>query len=263
MVVFDVVLFLGVLSLVIPLAPAIFSASVNRMKTWFALLISTAIYCISFLLLLGQHTGPEPPLPICTLQAGLIYAGPPLLACAGLLFVVELYMRLSAIVMSRKVNENFIYWMLWILPIVHTVDFWVAIMHGLADIHTISRDPSGLYCHITQKVPTTFTGVLTGIFVALMFVVESVTIVLMLRDGCLIVSCEYSLIDILVNTNDSSDDSTTSYVTLTFLAVPNICGSVPLSVSIVFGAQMDIVKWYTFWRKETPWVHPNERSAKA
>jgi len=238
------------------------------MKTWFAFLISAAIYCISFLLLFGrQHNGPEPPLPICTLQAGLIYAGPPLLTCAGLLFVIELYMRLTAVTLSRKVNENFIHWMLWILPVVHTICFWVAIMSGLADIRTISRDPSGLYCHIAQKVPTTVTGVLSGIFVGLMFVGEIVAIVHLFRRRLSIRTSRIRgadfplalfvrttiftlvggigiLVDILVNNNDPRTGASSGYVTLNLLAI------VPLSLSIVFGTQMDIIKWYMFWRRK-------------
>jgi len=279
-VVFNVLQMLSLFFIIAALVPAAFSASIPRMKTWFALLITCGIYCVSYLLLLGHQNGPEPQLPICTLQAGLIYAGPPLVACAGLLFVTELYMRLSAVILSRNVNENIIYWMLWILPVVHTVDFWVAIMHGLADTRTISRDPSGLYCHITLGTPTTLTGALVGTFVGLMILGEIGTIIHLFRRRLsikririrgtdfplplflrttmytLVGGIGIAMVDILVNKTKSSESSS-SYVTLNLLAI------VPLSVSLVFGTQMDIIKWYMFWRKETPWVHPSERSANA
>ena len=72
-IIFNILQFLALFLLVITFLPAVFASSVYRMKTWYALLISNAIYCFSFLLLVGHQTGPEPPLPLCALQAGLMY----------------------------------------------------------------------------------------------------------------------------------------------------------------------------------------------
>jgi hypothetical protein len=75
-VAFDVLQLLALVLLVAMLLPALLSQSVQRMKTWFNLIVACIIYCISFLLLLGRQSGQEPPFQLCVFQAGLIYAAP-------------------------------------------------------------------------------------------------------------------------------------------------------------------------------------------
>ncbi|KAJ3898700.1 hypothetical protein F5879DRAFT_979651 [Lentinula edodes] len=88
-VVFDVLQFTALALVSATYLSALFSTKLQRLKTWFALMVSSLLYCISFLLLLGHQTGASPSLGLCLFQAGLIYAAPPSVAAAGLAFIVE------------------------------------------------------------------------------------------------------------------------------------------------------------------------------
>lgn len=70
-IVFDVLQSLALFFLIITLVPAIFS-SIKPMRTWYTLIVSSVVYRVSFRIMLGHQTGPEPPLPLCTVQAGLM-----------------------------------------------------------------------------------------------------------------------------------------------------------------------------------------------
>lgn len=76
--VFDVFQAVALAILIVALLTAFLSHSMVRVKTWFGLIISFVFYCISFLLLAGHQTGPKPNIGLCLVQAGLIYAAPPL-----------------------------------------------------------------------------------------------------------------------------------------------------------------------------------------
>lgn len=77
-VIFDILQFLALGIAVFTILPPLFSSDVYRMKTWFCLIISCIFYCISFVILVGQQDGPQPSFALCTFQAGLIYAAPPM-----------------------------------------------------------------------------------------------------------------------------------------------------------------------------------------
>jgi len=154
----------------------------QRMTTWYLLLLSSSAYCLSFMVLVGHQRGPEPPLPYCALSAVFIYAAPPIVAGGVLLFVIELHLRLISILASKTMGDKFTRWAPWCIVITHAVPFWVSLIIGLSDVSKIKRDPSGVYCHIEGSlVPTALTGSLVVLYMVLMFVVEGVTLVHLLR----------------------------------------------------------------------------------
>ncbi|KAK0189879.1 hypothetical protein F5146DRAFT_1200843 [Armillaria mellea] len=104
--------------------PAIVVKSICRTKAWFCLLVSCVVYCVSFFLLLGHQSGPEPPLSLCLINASLVYAGLPLIAAAGLTLIVELYFRLT----KSDANDCRVTRTLWCLPAVHAVVFWIVML---------------------------------------------------------------------------------------------------------------------------------------
>jgi len=273
-VVFDVLQLLALVLLVAMLLPALLSRSVNRMKTWFNLIVACVIYCISFLLLLGRQSGPEPPFQLCVFQAGLIYAAPATVAAAGFAFVIELYFRLSSTLAVTEVKERRITILLFMSPLAHLIVFWVSIFTGLSQPFgedgspIVQRSPSGLYCNINSSTPTTVTGVTVILFLALMIVTEVYTVVYLVRKRSGIRGVRFSsgtfplslfirtasytlvgglgiiLVDILMNSAASSSGSK--------FAVLDLMAIIPLSVALVFGSQMDIIGVYMFWRKKTP-----------
>ncbi|KAJ7430398.1 hypothetical protein B0H11DRAFT_2135940 [Mycena galericulata] len=267
-VVFDVLQFLALLFLMAMLLPALLSRSVQRMKTWFNLIIACIIYCVSFLLLVGHQSGPEPPFALCVFQAGLIYAAPPGIAAAGLAFVVELYLKLSSTLSMSEINARRIIILLVISPLAHFIVFWVAVFTGLSgpvgDLQDfVQRSDGGLYCHINSKIPTTVTAITVVFFVVMMFIVEVYTIVYLVRKrsaykgirlasgafplSLFIRTASYSSIGglaiILVYIlNSSAASSSMQFVFVDFSAI------LPLTVALVFGFHMDIIRFYMCWR---------------
>ncbi|KAK0462995.1 uncharacterized protein EV420DRAFT_1522147 [Desarmillaria tabescens] len=148
----DVVLAFALLFLAMTIIPAATVKSIHRTKTWFSLLISCVVFCLSFFLLLGHQSGPKPPLWLCLISASLVYAGSPLIAAAGLILIVELYLRLTST--TSDINESRVTTMLWCLPVVHAVVFWVAMLSGLSDVRKVERGPTGFYCHVDHPAPS-------------------------------------------------------------------------------------------------------------
>ncbi|KAJ7048827.1 hypothetical protein C8F01DRAFT_799809 [Mycena amicta] len=230
-------------------------SGLGRMKTWYYLQLSSAWYCLSFLLLVGRQTGPEPPLHFCALSAALIYAAPPMVAATAFFFAIELHLRLSSALSSRPVSDIFMYSVTRAIPVSHGVPFWVSLITGLSDASKIKRDPSGVYCHIVDnKLPTLLTGTLVFVFVVSMLIMEAFTIVHLFQKRVLVQAKRVSLkasdfpfrlfvrtvlytivagfavlVTILMNTNGIA-------ATVSLLAV------VPLSVALVFGTQKELLR---------------------
>ncbi|KAF9456328.1 hypothetical protein BDZ94DRAFT_1275974 [Collybia nuda] len=240
-VIFDVLHSVAFFILLVSVMVALFSRSVLRMKTWFSLLISWALYSGSFLILVGHQVGPEPPFALCTFQAGLVYGGPPLVAAASLIFVIEVYFHLTAVTLSRGINNDIINWL------------------GLSDIKTIGRHPSGLYCRVNQHVPPDFAGVLVVSFIATSMIFEAYIGVHLYRQRVLIRRIDNQRMEIplkaffrmvafsilgslavimvfVVNTGSDLDGWSMLFV-----------AGLPLAVALVFDT--DILLALMFWRK--------------
>ncbi|KAJ3917079.1 hypothetical protein F5877DRAFT_80277 [Lentinula edodes] len=267
-VVFDVLQFTALALVSATYLSALFSAKLQRLKTWFALMVSSLLYCISFLLLLGHQTGASPSLGLCLFQAGLIYAAPPSVAAAGLAFIVELYLRLFTTLTSRKLDKRLITALLFLPPLTHQFVFWIALFTGISKQHTVQRNTQQMFCHINDNLPTTVTGVTVVALLVLMILLESVytayylwrlrSIFRDLRRRCqcgpifpfalFVRAGTYTfagglgiiLVDIFLNTSSAASSGT---------GTQDLLAIIPLSVALVFGTQEDIVQVYKFWKK--------------
>ncbi|KIK65040.1 hypothetical protein GYMLUDRAFT_39449 [Collybiopsis luxurians FD-317 M1] len=261
-VIFDILQCLALISLLIPFTTAVLSKSVGRMRTWYNLLFFCIIYCVSFLLLVGhQSTKEEPPLGLCMFQAGAIYAAPPGVGVAGFVFNIELYWRLSSAIMGWRIKERNVSWLLFITPIVHVIIFWEAIFYGLSDLPSIERDPSGIYCHVKQKIPTLITGGTVIAFVVLSTTVEIYTAYFLWKRrrvfhevrrrlsqdifpfSLFIRVVLYTLIGfiaiIITIRLNVMPENTPEYI-----ASMHTLSIIPLSVAVLFGSQKDILRVY-------------------
>ncbi|KAJ6531848.1 hypothetical protein B0H19DRAFT_1188879 [Mycena capillaripes] len=273
-VAFDVLQLIALVLLVAMLLPVLFSKSVVRMKTWFNLIVACVIYCISFLLLLGRQSGPEPPFQLCVFQAGLIYAAPATVSAAGFAFTIELYLRLSSTLSASEVNKRHITTLLFVSPLAHLIVFWVAIFTALSQPFgpggspIVQRSLGGLYCNINSNIPTTVTGVTVILFIVLMIITEVYTIVYLVRKRSgfrgvrlptgtfplplFIRTVSYTLagglgiilVDVVMNSKASSSNS--AFGVLDLMAI------IPLSVALVFGSQMDIISVYMCCKRKGP-----------
>ncbi|KAF5343358.1 hypothetical protein D9758_014178 [Tetrapyrgos nigripes] len=276
-IIFDTLYSLALFLLLVTYIAALISKSIVRMKTWFCLLLSCIVYCISFLILVGHQdssgSDSQPPFYLCIFQAGLIYAAPPTVAAAGVSFVVELYMRLSSSLTATEVSHRKITALMFFSPIIHLMIFWEAVFYGLSHQQLVVRINSGMYCHVGVSIPRTVTGITVGILVIIMIALEAytgyylwkrrsgftalrfngtnniLTPKLFIRVAVYTLGAHdadhnhYSIIDISLNIFSLDARSVT---TLNSLAI------IPLLVAILFGAQTEYLKVYMFWRKKRP-----------
>ncbi|KAJ4469794.1 hypothetical protein C8R41DRAFT_924986 [Lentinula lateritia] len=284
-VVFDVLQFTALALVSATYLSALFSTKLQRLKTWFALMISSLMYCISFLLLLGHQTGASPSLGLCLFQAGLIYAAPPSVAAAGLAFIVELYLRLFTTLTSRKLDKRLITALLFLPPLTHQFVFWIALFTGISKQHTVQRNTQQMFCHINDNLPTTVTGVTVVALLVLMILLECTQIVPVdfqlscnmfqqytqsIIFGVYAVSsgiyggvanvapffhlhCSFGreLTHLLEGWESfwSTFFLNTSSAASSGTGTQDLLAIIPLSIALVFGTQEDIVQMYKFWKK--------------
>jgi hypothetical protein len=76
-VVFDSVAATATILLALTLAPPVLSSKVHRSKLWLSMITTMMIFPLLYLLNVGSqfHTEDAPPIGLCILQAGFIYAG--------------------------------------------------------------------------------------------------------------------------------------------------------------------------------------------
>ncbi|ESK88591.1 hypothetical protein Moror_3117 [Moniliophthora roreri MCA 2997] len=268
-IIFDVLHGSALFLLLLTILPPLVSKSVRRMKTWYALMVSSIMFSSSFLLLLGQQSGPSPAFGICVYQSGLIYATPATLAASALTFVIELHWRLCSAFTQIELNYARVTMLLFFPPIVHLSIFFLTLFFGLSHRSLVERLSNGMYCHVDSRVPTTVTGVTVVLMLIAMILMEFYTISYLWhrRKSCrdvrvngsdghypfqsfirvtlytLIGGLGIVLVDLFVNTLSDDND-----VALCLLAV------VPLSVALLFGSQMDIITFYMCRRKK--WSPP-------
>ncbi|KAJ3930668.1 MAG: hypothetical protein NXY57DRAFT_1039819 [Lentinula lateritia] len=258
-VVFDVLQFTALALVSATYLSALFSTKLQRLKTWFALMISSLMYCISFLLLLGHQTGASPSLGLCLFQAGLIYAAPPSVAAAGLAFIVELYLRLFTTLTSRKLDKRLITALLFLPPLTHQFVFWIALFTGISKQHTVQRNTQQMFCHINDNLPTTVTGVTVVALLVLMILLELssgiyggvANVAPFFHLHCsfgrelthLLEGWESFWSTFFLNTSSAASSGT---------GTQDLLAIIPLSIALVFGTQennQDIVQMYKFWKK--------------
>ncbi|KAK0478884.1 hypothetical protein IW261DRAFT_192156 [Armillaria novae-zelandiae] len=261
----DVVLAFALLFLSMAIIPAALVKSIRRTKSWFSLLISCIVYCMSFLLLLGHQSGPVPPLGLCLINASLVDAGLPSIAAAGLILMIELYFRLTS--PMPAVDERR---MLWCPLVVHAVIFWVVMAYGLSDVNKVERVHSGFYCRVDHPTSYLVPAILIFFFTMSMLCLEGFIIIYLLRETTL------SFLDI-IRCFSSMDPVALKLFVRCFLYTLVMCGIiiivmadlsglstmhllafVPLSIAILFGSQADILQVYMFWRPRPPPVPPKD-----
>ncbi|KAF9027267.1 hypothetical protein BDP27DRAFT_1350674 [Rhodocollybia butyracea] len=266
-VVFDVLLGLSLFFTSCTYFSALFSKSIVRMMTWFALIISCWLSCISFLLLVGHQVGGDPSFSLCLFQAGMIYAAPPSAAAAALAFVIEIYLRLTTFMTQTLVNNRIITSLLFLPAVTHQVVFWIAIFTGLSKQEAVQPNPQNMFCRIDAELPPAVTGVTVITFVVIMIMVELYTIYylwrrrtvfrearrhgvgpifpfkLFIRVGIYtLVAMILISVDVVINFGPTKEST----------PALDITAVIPLSIALVFGTQEDIVHMYMFWKKKSP-----------
>ncbi|KAJ7813651.1 hypothetical protein B0H13DRAFT_2141808 [Mycena leptocephala] len=259
---FNSLYFIGLIFLTIVILPPIFSRNVLRSPLWFAFMGSWMLYCFSFLLLVGQQLGPEPPFGICLFQAALVHAVPALATIAGVCFVVDIYCTL-------RISLKHSYWIpmkrtpvLLTLPIVSFIGMFIlSLAIGLQDHSTVNREPNNMYCHINTGLPTLVSAILSGWALFVAIGVEIAAAIMLYRNSAVL-----SLPTLGNPSTPTEPPIARELLTLLGLSLSammlfhvhesdikwNVLVPIlPPLAAILFGAQKDIISGWRFWKHET------------
>ncbi|KAJ7437276.1 hypothetical protein FB451DRAFT_179317 [Mycena latifolia] len=169
-IVFDAMAIVASISLALTLAPAAICPNVHRSKAWHSM-IATMIFPLFYLLNVGSqfHGEDPPPIGLCILQAGFIYAGPPACTTAVLCFITDR-------------NKFFMSSLIIIPSIIFACVFFEAIVlvNGNRGVHF---DSTHMFCESDTKGPQVrISAVLTVISLALTLCMEVWVIVMLCRN---------------------------------------------------------------------------------
>ncbi|KAJ7066545.1 hypothetical protein C8F01DRAFT_1248546 [Mycena amicta] len=265
----------GLALLTIVILPPIFARNVRRSALWFAFLASWMLYCISFLILVGNQLGPDPAFGLCLFQAAMIHAAPAFATLSGVCFIVDIFFTLRLTVAGDSI---------WIpkrrtpfllsIPIVAFLSLFIlSLVIGLQDHTTITREPNNQFCHVNTGLPTIVSAILSGwsIFIALGLEVAAA---IMLRRswhrtpfhktpssdpqvslGMLIRIALFSLLTLL---GLGLSATILFHIRESDIKYNILLPILPTLAAILFGSQKDIVLGWRFWKNDTkaPQVGP-------
>ncbi|KAJ6606165.1 hypothetical protein DFH09DRAFT_3373 [Mycena vulgaris] len=261
-IIFDAVAVVASVSLALTLAPAVFAPNIHRSKTWYSMIVTMMIFPLLYLLNAGSqfHGEHPPPIGLCILQAGFIYAGPPACTVAVLCFLADMTLGLRAVLFNGK-RSQFVASALIIIPsIVFACVFFeaIALVDGNRGVHF---DPAHMFCESNAKGPQVkISAILTMITLVLTLCMEVWTIVMLYRNWSAVRSIRRTKTDLQLSAMIRFGAFT---LVVGFAAVMgavtlpnNLIGgatwniflvTVPLLAALSFGTRRDIMSAYAFW----------------
>ncbi|KAJ7144972.1 hypothetical protein C8R43DRAFT_1108803, partial [Mycena crocata] len=183
-VVFDSVAVVATISLALTLAPAAFASNVHRSKAWRSMIATMMVFPLFYLLNVGSqfNTDTPPPIGLCILQSGFIYAGPPACTTAVLCFLTDTTLGFRALLFNGKRNQ-FVSKALILLPsILFACVFFEAIVlvNGDRGVHF---DSAHMFCESNTKGPQVkISAVLTVISLCFTLCMEVWTMAMLYRN---------------------------------------------------------------------------------
>jgi len=261
-VVFDTVAVTATVSLALTLAPAALCSNVHRSKAWFSLITTMMIFPVLYLLNVGSqfHAEAVPPIGLCILQAGFIYAGPPACTTAVFCFIADLTLGLRAIFTKGNRNTFFASALIIMPSIIFACVFFEAIIlvNGNRGVHF---DSTHMFCESDSYGPQVkISAVLTVISLFLALSMEAWTIVLLYRNWSAVRSFRRTQTDLQLSVRIRLGVFTLVVgfaAILGAVALPNnvqggaiwniFLVSVPLLAAFALGTRRDIMSAYAFW----------------
>jgi len=261
-VVFDAVAVTATISLALTLAPAVLSSNVHRSKTWFSMITTMMIFPLLYLLNVGSqfNTEDSPPIGLCILQAGFIYAGPPACTTAVLCFITDMTLGLRALLFKKKRNQFFMSALIVIPSIIFACVFFEAIVlvNGNRGVHF---DGAHMFCESNNKGPQVkISAVLTVISLVLTLGMEVWTLLMLYRNWSAVRSFRHTSTDVQLSVMIRLGVFSLVVgfaAVLGAVTLPNnlqgggmwniFLVSVPLLAALAFGTRRDIMSAYAFW----------------
>jgi len=197
-VVFDAVAVAAGISLALTLAPAALSPNVHRSKPWFSMIATMMIFPWLYLLNVGSQFHPEdpPPIGLCILQAGFIYAGPPACTTAVLCFITDMTLGLRGMLTNGKRNKFFTSALILTPSIIFACVFFEAIIlvNGNRGVHF---DSTHMFCESDANGPQVkISAVLTVISLFLTLCMEVWTVAILYRNWMAVRSFRHTRTDL-------------------------------------------------------------------
>ncbi|KAF8183944.1 hypothetical protein BJ912DRAFT_975658 [Pholiota molesta] len=181
-VAFDILHVLGLVFLGAILLTVGRSFHIKRASTWFMFILSWFLTSLSNLMILGQQTGSAPREGVCLIQAMLIYGMPVFSSLYAVAFLLQLYLFVR-----NTVNENSIAVTRRQIVMIHALPFTAftvtlieVLTLGLLHPEAIQRHPSGMFCHLSNQIPSQITAAFT-ILAMITFLSLGILIFLKLR----------------------------------------------------------------------------------
>ncbi|PBK92509.1 hypothetical protein ARMGADRAFT_1063466 [Armillaria gallica] len=274
-VAFDTLQVLGLVLLLALLAPALFSSNIKRTATWFGMIISVIIYCVSYsiLMFIGGQDDPEPSAGVCLFQACLVHSTPALSIFCALSFVVEMLVYFFRTFRGKTPSR--------ITPIIllassSFLSLCVALevlVVGLKGPGAVQRNESHLYCHVTTTAPNLVVCVLS-IIMSLATMIAEVVVVVVVRKSVVRLGREPSSLPTHFLVRLFSFSACICLVVgisvYSLISPPGggalsawyiLLNAVPIGVVVTFGTQKDILCFY-FRRKQNPNVGQQQQQQR-
>jgi hypothetical protein len=272
-VVFDAVAVIATISLALTLGPPFFSSRVQRSKPWFSMIATMMIFPMLYLLNVGSQFNTEdaPPIGLCILQAGFIYAGPPACTTAVLCFITDMTLGLRALLFNKKRNQRFASALIVIPSIMFACVFFeaIALVNANRGVHF---DGAHMFCESNNKGPQVkISAVLTMISLILTLGMEVWTVVMLYRNWAAVRSFRHTKTEVQLSVMIRFGVFSLVVgfaAVLGAVTLPNnlqgggiwniFLVSVPLLAALAFGTRRDIISAYVFWRKDRFQAGPSD-----
>jgi len=241
--------------------------TVRRHACFVNFCISWLIYSVSYVLLLygGQIDTPDPPHSLCLAQTALTYGAGPMASLASFIFVLQIYVALSAALSEHNVHKPArhpkftIVAMLAAPYIVFFVIILAVLIYGHAHPTTIVR--THFYCRVSTRAFSVVPPAVSAIFAVLAVTVElliarrvystwhtfrqlntsnnGINLSLLIRAALFSICCILGIMlcgALLANTSNPAPG-----IVIAFL---------PMAVFLMFGTQLDMLRAWGLWRDE-------------
>ncbi|KAJ7285033.1 hypothetical protein C8J57DRAFT_1290202 [Mycena rebaudengoi] len=275
--VFNFLQFFGFLSVAIVVVTAWLSPRIYRTSTWYSFMGSWMFFCLSFFIIVGQQVGAEPDFGVCLTQAALIYSAAPLTSWGSLVFLLQLYFNVSAVLENGKPSRSQKIGLHLIPFAVHLVVFLEALIIGLLNRDQVSRDPSGMYCHLQHPLQYKISAAVVILAMILMLIYEGLIANVLYRNWnafqklrvhspnaaplpLMIRMIVFSFLPmfaiamaISANFYFPNQES--------FTKIHLVIASLPAAAAFIFGTQHDILSVWMFWKKPETGSHKSWDSA--
>jgi len=263
-IIFDTVAVVATISLALTLAPAALSARIHRSKAWYSMITTMMIFPLLYLLNAGSQFENEnaPPIGVCILQAGFIYAGPPACTTAVLCFLTDMTLGLRAVLFKGKRNQFFMSALIVTPSIIFASVFFeaIALVNAKRGVHF---DSAHMFCESDDNGPQVkISAVLTVISLALTLGMEVWTVSLLYRNWSAVREFRQTKTDLQLSVMLRLGVFTLVVgfaAVLGVIAIPNnamggaswniFLVTVPLLAALSFGTRRDIISTYAFWKR--------------